>query len=260
MSDYKNIKIEINENIALLTFNRPEVLNALNTETATETLDAVRDIEKNPEVRVLLVTGAGKAFIAGADIKEMHEKTPETARIYSELGHTLMRTLQHMEKPVIAAVNGYCLGGGAEVALSCDIRIASEKAEFGLPETFLGIIPGWGATQRAARLLGTAVTKELVFTGAHITAQRALDIGLVNRVVPPEALMPVVMEMARRICRQGSMAIAAAKRLINEGIEKSLQDGCRMEIDAFVSLFGTEDRKEGMKAFIEKRTPKFRGK
>jgi enoyl-CoA hydratase len=146
------------------------------------------------------------------------------------------------------------------VALSCDIRIASEKAEFGLPETILGIIPGWGATQRAARLLGPAVTKELIFTGAHITAQRALDIGLVNRVVPPEALMPVVMEMARRICRQGSMAIAAAKRVINQGIEQSLQDGCGMEIDAFVSLFATADRKEGMQAFIEKRPPKFTGK
>jgi len=260
MTQYKNIKVETSDNIALLTFNRPEVLNALNTETATEALDAVRNIEKNPEARVLLVTGAGKAFIAGADIKEMYEKTPETARIYSELGHTLMRTLQYMGKPVIAAVNGYCLGGGAEVALSCDIRIASEKAEFGLPETILGIIPGWGATQRAARLMGTAVTKELIFTGAHITAQRALDIGLVTRVVPPEALMPVVMEMARRICRQGGMALAAAKRVINEGIEKSLQDGCRMEIDAFVSLFATADRKEGMKAFIEKRPPKFAGK
>lgn len=260
MKDYKTIKVELKENIALLTFNRPDVLNALNTETVTEALEAVRDIEKNADIRVLLVTGAGRAFVAGADIQEMYDKTPETARIYSELGHTLMRTIQDMEKPVIAAVNGFCLGGGAEVALSCDIRIASEKAVFGLPETVLGIIPGWGATQRAARLVGTALAKELVFTGAHISAQRALEIGLVNRVVPHEALMVVTMEMARTICKQGSIAVAHAKRVINEGVEKSLADGCALEINTFVSLFSTEDRKEGMKAFIEKRPPKFKGR
>lgn len=257
MTDYRNIKLDITDKVAILTFNRPDALNALNTPTATEALDAVQKVEQNPSVRVLVITGAGKAFIAGADIKEMYEKTPEGARIYSELGHRLMRTVQEMDMPVIAAINGYCLGGGLEVALSCDIRIAAEQATFGLPETILGIIPGWGATQRAARLIGTSLAKELIFTGRHITAQRAFEIGLVNRVVPPEALMPVVMEMARVICRQSARAVAAAKRVINRGIEMPLQDACCLEIDTFVELFGLPDREEGMKAFIEKRPPKF---
>ncbi|MEI6128127.1 MAG: enoyl-CoA hydratase-related protein, partial [Pseudomonadota bacterium] len=217
-------------------------------------------MEKNAGIRVLILTGAGKAFIAGADIKEMNAKTPETARIYSELGHSLMNTLQNMAKPVIAAINGFALGGGAEVALSCDIRIASEKAVFGLPETILGIIPGWGATQRAARLVGAAIAKELVFTGEHISALRALEIGLVNRVVPQEALMAVTMHMAQKICQQGELALAQAKKVINAGIDKPLQEGLRLEIEAFVSLFATEDRKEGMTAFIEKRAPDFKGK
>lgn len=260
MKEYKNIKIELADSVCILTFNRPDALNALNTETVTEALDAVRDIEKNAGIRVLIITGAGKAFIAGADIKEMSGKTPETARIYSELGHSLMSTIQNMEKPVIAAINGFALGGGAEVALSCDIRIASENAVFGLPETILGIIPGWGATQRAARLAGAAVAKELIFTGEHISARRALEAGFVNRVVPLEALMLVAMTMANKICQQSMLALARAKRVINEGIDKPLQEGCRMEIEAFVSLFATEDRKEGMKAFIEKRPPEFKGK
>lgn len=257
MAEYKNIKIEIVDNIALLTFNRPESLNALNTPTVTEALDAARAIEHNPAARAVVVTGAGKAFIAGADIKEMCEKTPEAARVYSELGHSLMRTFQDMPKPVIAAVNGFCLGGGLEVALSCDIRIAAEQAVFGLPETILGIIPGWGATQRVARLAGPAVAKELIFTGRHINAQRALNVGLVNCVVPLEALMPVVMDMARVICRQSAPAVAAAKRVINQGIEKPLREACDLEISAFVELFGLPDRQEGMQAFIEKRKPKF---
>lgn len=257
MSEYRNIKLDITDRIAILTFNRPDALNALNTPTVTEALDAVQTVARNPSLRVLVITGAGKAFIAGADIKEMYEKTPEGARIYSELGHQLMRTVQEMEQPTVAAINGYCLGGGLEVALSCDIRIAAEQATFGLPETILGIIPGWGATQRAARLIGTAFAKELIFTGKHITAQRAYEIGLINRIVPLEALMPVVLEMARMICHQSVRAVTAAKRVINRGIEMPLQEACRLEIDTFVELFGQPDREEGMRAFIEKREPNF---
>jgi len=257
MKRYENIRIEINDHSAVMTFCRPNVLNALNTPTVTEALDAVREIEQNTSVRVLLVTGAGKAFIAGADIKEMYEKTPESARTYSELGHRLMRAFQDLRQPVIAVVNGYCLGGGLEVALGCDIRIASEQAQFGLPETILGIIPGWGATQRAARLIGPAFAKELIFTGRHITAQRAFEIGLVNRVVPAEALMPVAMEMARVICQQSPAAVAAAKRVVNQGIDMPLTEACQLEIDTFANLFNLPDRAEGMKAFIEKRKPNF---
>jgi len=256
---YENIVVACEERVALLTFQRPQVLNALNTATVTEALEAVQALEQDPAVRVIVLTGAGRAFVAGADIAEMSSKAPGQARAYSELGHRLMNRIQHMDKPVIAAVNGYALGGGAEVALSCDLRIASDKASFGLPETILGIIPGWGATQRAARLIGPALAKELIFTGQPINAQRALQIGLVNRIVPHEELMPAVMELAGTIAQQGQLALAQAKRVINQGVEMPLAEGCRMEIDAFVSLFATSDQKEGMRAFVEKRKPQFKG-
>ncbi|MFC1591203.1 enoyl-CoA hydratase/isomerase family protein [Thermodesulfobacteriota bacterium] len=259
MKSYTTITVEHQDSIALLTFNRPRVLNALNTEVISEALDAVRALGEDRAVRVLVLTGAGRAFVAGADIAEMFDKTPQEARVYSELGHSLMSTIQNLGKPVIAAVNGFCLGGGMEVALACDIRIASEKAQFGLPETILGIIPGWGATQRAARLLGPSLAKELIFTGKRVGARRALEIGLVNRVVHPAGLMSCTLEMARGICRQGQLALAQAKRVITEGLDQPLPDGLGLEIDAFESLFETADRKEGMRAFIEKRKPDFRG-
>jgi len=260
MNEYKNIKVEHKGNIAILKFNRPDVLNALNTETLIETLDAVKELEKNPEAWILILTGAGRAFVAGADISELGSKTPEDARRYSELGHTFLNTIQHMDKPVIAAVNGYALGGGTEIALGCDIRIASENARFGLPETTVGVIPGWGGTQRAARLIGTAIAKELIFTGEVISARRALEIGLVNRIVPHETVMDVTLDMARKISLQGRIALSHAKRVINEGVDKPFQEGCKMEMDAFVSCFQTEDQKEGMKAFVEKRKPEFKGR
>jgi len=260
MKQFKNLQVDVREQIAVLTFNRPDVLNALNTEVVTEAREAVGELSSMDDVRVLVITGSGRAFVAGADIAEMRDKTPDQARSYSQLGHSLMQSIQDMEKPVIAAVNGYCLGGGAEVALACDIRLASEKARFGLPETILGIIPGWGATQRAARLMGPALAKELIFTGEHISAQRALEIGLVNRVVPHDRLMDTTMEMARTIKKQGQIALSYAKKVINQGIEKSLKEGCEMEIDTFVSCFHTDDCKEGMEAFLEKRQPQFKGK
>lgn len=256
---YKNILVAGEQEVAVLTFNRPQVLNALNTATVAEALEAMQCLEQDSAVRVIILTGAGRAFVAGADIAEMSSKTPEQARAYSELGHRLMNRIQYMDKPVIAAVNGYALGGGTEVALCCDIRIASEKAHFGLPEAILGIIPGWGATQRAARLIGPALTKELIFTGQPIDARRAMDIGLVNRVVAHETLMPAAMDMAHKISCQGQLALAQAKRVINQGIDQPLPEGCRMEIDAFVSLFTTQDHREGMQAFVEKRKPNFKG-
>lgn len=259
MTSYTTITLEREGHSALLTFNRPEVLNALNTTVATEALDAVETIGSDPDVRVLVLTGAGRAFVAGADIAEMQAKNPQEARIYSELGHRFMNTLQDLPQPVIAAINGFCLGGGLEVALACDIRIAAEAAQFGLPETILGIIPGWGATQRAARLVGAARTKEMIFTGARIKSQEALAMGLVNRVVPDEKLMDTVREMTERICRQGQTALRQAKAVINSGIELSLGEALRLEIDTFVDLFDTPDRKEGMQAFLEKRKPDFTG-
>ncbi len=259
MKDFKNILVSLESNIAILSFNRPEVLNALNTETINELIEAFKAFETESEVRTIIVTGNGKSFVAGADISEMEGKTPEDARQYSELGHSLMDRIQNINKPVIAAINGYALGGGTEIALSCDIRLASDKAQFGLPETILGIIPGWGATQRAARLIGPALTKELIFTGEIITAQRAKKMGLVNRVIPHEDLMDETLKIAQKICEQSSISLSHAKDVINRGLEKTLKEGCRMEVAAFVSCFQTEDQKEGMKAFIEKRKPVFKG-
>jgi len=257
MSSYTTLTLEKKDQTALLTFNRPEVLNALNTTVATESLDALQSIQNDPDVRVLILTGAGRAFVAGADIAEMEAKNAETARIYSELGHRFMNTLQDLPQPVIAAINGFALGGGLEVALACDIRIASESAQFGLPETILGIIPGWGATQRTARLVGAAKTKEMIFTGMRVKAAEALAMGLVNRVVPDDELMGTVSEMAEAMCRQGQTALRAAKTAINKGMDLGLNEALRLEIDTFVNLFDTDDRREGMRAFLEKRTPTF---
>ncbi len=258
MKEYKTLTVKTEDAIATLTFNRPEVLNALSTEVITEALEAVTGLEADPAVKVVILTGTGRAFVAGADIAEMQNKTPEEARAYSQLGHRLMQTIQDLEKPVIAAINGFCLGGGMEVALACDIRLASEKAQFGLPETILGIIPGWGATQRAARLIGPALTKELVFTGEIINAARGLEMGIVNRVLPHSCLMHFTLNMARTICKQGQIAVKYAKKVVNEGLDVTLPDACQMEIDAFVTCFDTDDRKEGMSAFLEKRAPKFK--
>ena len=257
---YHNLLVEIKDTTATVTFNRPAVLNAMNTEMVTELGDAVTALGENAQVRVIILTGIGKAFVAGADIAEMSTKTPAQARAYSELGHRVMNTLQTLKKPVIAAVNGYALGGGTEVVLSCDICIASELAKFGLPETILGVIPGWGATQRAARLIGTAQTKELVFTGELIDARKACEIGLINRVVPHEQLMDAVMMLAQKIGELSPLALSMAKKIINEGMDKSLLEGCRMETEVFSSLFDSQDQKEGMKAFLEKRKPQFSGR
>jgi enoyl-CoA hydratase len=186
-------------------------------------------------------------------------KTPAQAREYSEMGQRVMQLIQNLKQPVIASVNGFALGGGTEVVLSCDISIASEQAKFGLPEATLGVIPGWGGTQRAARLIGTAKAKELIFTGEIIDAHRAFEIGLVSRVAPHEQLMDVTMGLAQKIAEQGPLALAMAKKIINEGVDKNLMDACRLETEAFCSLFISKDQKEGMKAFLEKRKPQFSG-
>ncbi len=256
---YRNLLLAVQDKIALVTFNRPEVLNAMNTETVQELGSVMAELERNQTVRTIVLTGAGRAFIAGADISEMSTKTPAQAREYSALGHQVMRRIQYLNKPVIAAVNGFALGGGTEVVLSCDIALASEQAKFGLPEAILGVIPGWGATQRAARLIGTARTKELILTGEIIDARRAFEIGLINRVVPHEQLMEVTLGIAKKIAEQSPLALAMAKKVINEGVEKNLADACNLETEIFSSLFTTNDQKEGMKAFLEKRKPQFTG-
>ena len=257
---WKNLTFNQKEAIAIVTLNRPKVLNALNTETLNELYEIFTQLDSDTGVRVIIITGSGKAFIAGADISEMNTYSPEEARAFSQLGHKTMDAIQNTGKPVIAAINGFTLGGGLELALSCDILIASEKAVLGLPEVNLGLIQGFGGTQRLPRLIGKARAKELIFTGEALKAQKACEIGLVNRVVPPEELLPEAVKMAQLISTKGPVALALAKRAIESGYDVPLSDGCKKEIDAFVESFSSQDRDEGIKAFLEKRKPVFTGK
>ena len=257
---WKNITLNQKETIAIVTLNRPKVLNALNTETLNELYEVFTQLDSDTGIRVIIITGSGKAFIAGADISEMNTYTPDEARAFSQLGHKTMDAIQNTGKPVIAAVNGFTLGGGLELALACDIIIASENAVLGLPEVNLGLIQGFGGTQRLPRLVGKARAKELIFTGEALKAQRACEIGLVNRVVSQEDLLPEVKKMAQVISKKGPVALTLAKKVIESGYDVPLPDGCNKEIDAFVESFSSQDRDEGIKAFLEKRKPSFTGK
>ena len=257
---WKNLTFNQKEAIAIVTLNRPKVLNALNTETLNELHEIFTQLDSDTGVRVIIITGSGKAFIAGADISEMNTYSPEEARAFSQLGHKTMDAIQNTGKPVIAAINGFTLGGGLELALSCDILIASEKAVLGLPEVNLGLIQGFGGTQRLPRLIGKARAKELIFTGEALKAQKACEIGLVNRVVPQEELLPEAEKVAQLISAKGPVALTLAKRAIESGYDVPLSEGCKKEIDAFVESFSSQDRDEGIKAFLEKRKPVFTGK
>jgi enoyl-CoA hydratase len=249
------------ERVAVLTLNRPEALNALSLEMLDE-LDGLLDaIEPQPEVRAVVVTGAGdRAFTAGADIGLMREATPLQAREYAKRGHAVLGRIEAFPKPVIAAVNGYALGGGCELALACDIRLASETARFGLPEVNLGIFPGWGGTQRLARATSPGFAKEMIFTGRQVDAQEARAAGLVNHVHPPGELMDRAMELAETIAAKPPWAIAVAKEVVNLALEGDLQGHLARELDAFALAFTTEDQREGMAAFFEKRVPTFVGR
>jgi enoyl-CoA hydratase len=247
--------------VAVLTLDRPDALNAL----STEMLDAIEEhldaIEREPELRAVIVTGAGdRAFTAGADINHMRQATPLEAREYAKRGHAVTNRIEAFPRPVIAAVNGYALGGGCELALACDIRLASEKARFGLPEVTLGILPGWGGTQRMARATSPGFAKELIFTGRYVDAQEALSAGLANHVYPHEELMQRAMELAEKIATMPPGQIASAKEIVNLALEGDLQGHLARELDAFALAFTTEDQREGMAAFFEKRPPEFRGR
>jgi len=257
---YNTIIFEIRENIATITFNRPEILNALNEESLKEFSNALDEIHANQDIRVLILTGAGeKSFIAGADIKQFLTFTPLKAKSFSEMGLSLMNKLQELPIPVIAAVNGFALGGGCEVAIACDFIYASENAMFGLPEITLGIIPGFGGTQRLPRLVGENMAKELIFTGKMIPAAEAKNIGLANKVCSQEQLMDEAVKTAKTIASRGKVSVRAAKQAITNGMNVDLTTGCRMEIDAFALCFTSPDAKEGASAFLEKRAPEFKG-
>ncbi|MFZ5944482.1 MAG: enoyl-CoA hydratase-related protein [Bacillota bacterium] len=260
MSDYNNILIIISEGILTLTINRPKALNALNTETLIEIRDAVKAAANNEEVQALIITGAGeKAFVAGADIAQMKDLNVLDGRNMTILGQEVFTEIENLPKPVIAAVNGFALGGGCEIAMACDIRIASEKAKFGQPEVNLGIIPGYGGTQRLPRLIGKGKAKYYIFTGEMMTAEQAFQFGLVDKVVAPEELINKAKEVAKTIMSKAPVAVMMAKKAINNGLDMDLDSGIAYEAEAYTTTFSTQDRVEGMTAFVEKRKPNFTG-
>ena len=259
--EYENISVEIgDDDLALITIRREHALNALNSSVLAELTNAVAELELADDVAAVAITGAGKAFIAGADIAEMRALNPIQAEALSEMGGNLAHAIESSARPYIAAVNGFALGGGCELAMACDFIYASSTAKLGQPEVKLGVIPGFGGTQRLPRRVGVAKAKELVFTGAIISADEALRIGLVDAVVAPEALMDKVRATVAAIAANGPLAVAEAKRLIHVGQSMSLDTALMLEQRTFGALFCTEDRAEGMNAFVEKREPAFKGK
>jgi enoyl-CoA hydratase len=257
---YENIIFAVNEGIATITFNRPKALNALNGALLAELSQALDQIAADEDIRVLVLTGAGdKSFVAGADITELATFNSLSAKNFAEIGHGIIRKLQLLPIAVIAAVNGFALGGGTEIAIACDFIYASENARFGQPEINLGVIPGFGGTQRLPRLIGTNMAKELIFTGKMVSATEALQIGLANKVVPQDQLMDEVLKIAGEIAAKGKVSLREAKRAINHGMDVDLATGCSIEIDAFAISFASPDAKEGTTAFVEKRKAYFKG-
>jgi len=257
---YANIIVEKKGNIGIIKINRPNNLNALNKDTIMELTKAVEELEKDKNIKVAILTGEGKAFIAGADIKQMKDMTPAEAKKFAEMGHGLLTNIEKSRLPFIAAVNGYALGGGCEVMMACDICIAAASAKIGQPEINLGIHPGFGGTQRLPRLVGRMKAKELLLTGDNIDANEAHRIGLINMVVPDDKIMEEAEKIANKIAGKSSVQIDFIKALVNKGMEVDLKKACALEISYFSKSFETEDQKEGMSAFLEKRKPNFRGK
>jgi len=258
--EYANIIFQVEKGIATVTFNRPQVLNALNGELLKELSQALDKVAADEDIRVLILTGAGeKSFVAGADINELAAFNALQAKHFSESGHALLNRLQTLPIPVIAAVNGFALGGGSEIALACDFIYASENAMFGQPEINLGIIPGFGGTQRLPRAVGKNMAKEMIFTGKMITADEAYAIGLVNKICPQQQLREEVIKIAQTIVAKGKVSLRAAKQAINSGMDVDLATGCSIETDAFALCMDSPDAKEGTTAFLEKRQPDFKG-
>jgi enoyl-CoA hydratase len=255
------VLLEKKDRVAMITLNRPDVLNALNTELVLALGAAFDDVAKDDAIGVVILTGAGdKAFAAGADISELVKNDALTGQAMAERGQGVLRRLETMGKPSIAAVNGFALGGGCELSMACTIRIASEKAKFGQPEVNLGIIPGYAGTQRLGRLVGKGVAMDLTLTGRIVDAQEALRIGLVTQVVAPEELMTAAQSTAKTLLGKGPLALRAAMDVIDRGLDLGFDDACKLEATSFGVLCGSEDMKEGLTAFLEKRKPSFKGK
>ncbi|MEA4922624.1 MAG: enoyl-CoA hydratase-related protein [Eubacteriaceae bacterium] len=257
---YNTIKYEVKEGIAYVTVNRPKAMNALNEEVLGELYAAFSEFQKDEAARAAIVTGEGKAFVAGADIAQMSKLTPVEGRKMMLDGHAVMNLIEAIEKPIIAAVNGFALGGGCELSMACDIRFASEKAKFGQPEVGLGLIPGFGGTQRLSRLVGKGMAKYLIMTAEIIDAQEAMRIGLVEKVVPADKLMDEAEKTARVIMSKAPLAVGSAKKAINTGFDLDMAAASILEIEAFTGPFSSEDKKEGTTAFLEKRKAEFNNK
>jgi enoyl-CoA hydratase len=259
--EYKNILLSFEGDLGILTIHRPKALNALNMETLKEIQMGIQEVKDHPEMKVLILTGSGeKAFVAGADILEMKDMNSIEAVSFSKLGHFTLKMIQDLDRPVIAAVNGFALGGGAEIALACDFIYASENAKFGLPETTLGVFPGFGGTQRLPRLIGKSKAKEMIFTGRIVGAQEACQMGIVNRVFPPASLLEETKKVAALIAANGTIGVKLAKMLVDSGYNMDLSEACTLESFAFGLSFTTEDQREGMNAFVEKRKPHYKGR
>jgi enoyl-CoA hydratase len=258
---YENLLLDVKDQIARITFNRPNVLNALNRNTIEELGDILNTVRADAAARVVVLTGAGeKAFVAGADINELARQTPVNGKEFSLFGQEIIHRLETMGKPSIAAINGFALGGGCEMALACTIRVASRTAKLGQPEVKLGILPGYGGSQRLARLCGKGVAHELILTGEMISAEEALRIGLVNRVVEPAELLPTVEAIAKKIIANAPLAVQYAMEAVEHGMEMPQEEGLFLEATLFGLCCATEDMREGTRAFLEKRPAKFQGR
>lgn len=257
---YNNLIFSKEGHIGTITLSRPKALNALNTELLLELKEVINEISTDETIHVLIITGEGKAFVAGADITEMKNFNSTEGLKYGELGAAVLRNIQRLKIPSIAAVNGYALGGGCELAMCCDLRIASENAKFGQPEVGLGITPGFSGCVRLSRLAGVAKARELIYTADIISAAEAEKYGLVNKVVPAEQLMTEAMEMAKKIASKAQLAVRYSKMAINRGFETDIETAIAFENQVFALCFSTEDQKEGMTAFVDKRKPEFKVK
>jgi len=257
---YQTIRYEKNGNLAIAAINRPEALNALNGTVLQELSQVVAEVENDSEVRAFILTGEGRAFVAGADIGEQNALDVASARKFSQFGSSIFRRIEKLEIPTIAAVNGFCLGGGCELAMSFDIILASEKAKFGQPEVGLGITPGFSGTQRLPRRVGVAKAKELLFSGKMISAAEAEKIGLVNAVYPAEELMNATLEMAKSFTKNAPVAIKYVKASVDRGMQMDIDGGIALENELYAMCFATEDCKEGLTAFLEKRPAAFKNK
>jgi enoyl-CoA hydratase len=255
--EFENLLFEQRGKFAIVTMNRPKAMNALNDATLGELNKALDEIEKNAGIKGVIITGNGKAFVAGADISQMVDYNPYQQRQYNKYAQGTFNRIDMMEKPFIAAVNGYALGGGCELSMACDIRIASDKAVFGQPEIKLGVIPSFGGSQRLPRLVGTGMAKELLYTGRNVDAAEAKAIGLVNKVVPADTLLDEAIKMMEDIVSKSGIAVGFAKQVIGKGMDTDIYKAMELEADIMAVLFATEDQKEGMRAFLEKRPANF---